>query len=72
MSWNAHGKCCGSCAFWMGERKRVLKGTPWQVESPGVRGKCAKKVFCGVTQGPCACSGTSCPEYVNLPTDFKL
>ncbi len=71
MSWNAQGKCCASCAYWMGERKSPLRGMPWQVEHPSDRGKCAKNVFCGVTSGPCACEGRNCKEYMNLPTDFR-
>lgn len=61
MSWSANNKCCVTCANWAGERK--ASGSFSQTNSPGDRAKCYAGVFCGVTQGPSAMSGTNCPKY---------
>ena len=67
MSWGSTSKCCLTCAFWQGRRTQKYRGAQWESNSPSDRGQCAQKVFCGVTQGPCACDGKSCPKYVELP-----
>ena len=61
MSWSSNSKCCATCAHWAGERKP--SGGFAQTNSPGDRAKCWENVFCGVTQGPAAMSGTSCSKY---------
>ena len=67
MSWSSSGKCCLNCAFWQGHRTQKYRGVRYESDHPGDRGQCAQRVFCGVTQGPCACQGTSCDKFVELP-----
>lgn len=61
-TWTNTTKCCATCANWAGPRTEKY-GTYSETESPSVRGKCYANVFCGVTQGPCACDGSSCSKY---------
>ena len=61
-TYNSSNKCCGTCANWGGERT-VQYNAYAIVDSPSARGKCYENVFCGVTQGPCSCEGTSCSKY---------
>ena len=67
MSWSSNGKCCATCANWAGKRETKAGNAFAQTDSPGERGKCYANVFCGVTQGPTAMSGTSCPKYTKWP-----
>lgn len=55
-------KCCGTCANWGGPRTAQYDSYSI-VEAPDTRGKCYANVFCGVTQGPCSCEGSSCSQY---------
>lgn len=58
---NKSAKCCATCANWGGPRREHFKCA--EVEHPDTRGKCYAGVFCSVTQGPSASSGSSCSKY---------
>ena len=63
MSWtpSSSSKCCANCANWAGERTEKFGSA--QTPGPGTRGKCYANVFCSVTQGPTAMSGSSCAKF---------
>lgn len=63
MSWtpSSSSKCCANCANWAGERTEKFGSA--QTPDPSTRGKCYANVFCGVTQGPTAMSGSSCAKF---------
>lgn len=67
MSWGSTSKCCLTCAFWQGNRNQAYRGARWECNSPSDKGQCAQHVFSGSSEGHCACQGTSCSKYVELP-----